>query len=259
MHRFLIAPSDVRGSTILITDPRELRHLRAVLRLGPGDRIRCLDGAGVEYVGLIREVMPDGVLVSIEERTSEPASVKPPRWLAQSLLKSDRFDWALQKATELGATRITPLITARTVVAVSEEHRSRKCARWRRIAEEAAKQCGRACVPMIEAPQRMTRWRPEPPPGVALIATLASGGEPIHEVLGHERTLAQAQRGGALILIGPEGDFTPEEVRIAERLGIRPVSLGPLTLRAETAAVAALAILGYVLDGKASSTGPGSR
>lgn len=213
----------------------------------------------MEYAGLIREVMADGALVAIEARTREQAAVRPPRWLAQSLLKSDRFDWALQKATELGVTRITPLISARTLIRLGEEQRSRKCARWRRIAEEAAKQCGQACVPVVEAPRRLEQWQPEPPPGLALIATLAVGAQPMHELLRHELTVAQAQRGGALILIGPEGDFTAEEVRIAERMGIRPVSLGPLTLRSETAAVAALAILGYVLDGTTPSTGHGSR
>lgn len=238
MRRVLVPPDALRGDIATVTDPQELHHLLRVLRVKPGDPIECLDGAGARARGTIRRCRADQIVIALEERLAEPV-VALRVTLAQSLIKLEHFDWAIQKATELGVDRIVPLITARTVVKIRAEGAERKRLRWQRIAAEAAKQCGRARLPQIDAPQPFAAFAEGIEAGqLTLLATLAGSTVP----------MAQALRdaGACLtIAIGPEGDFTPEESRLAQRRGAVAVSLGAHTLRSETAAVAALAMVQY--------------
>jgi 16S rRNA (uracil1498-N3)-methyltransferase len=243
MHRFLIPPEKIIGQTVILDDPREVHHLRDVVRLRPGDALICFDGQGQECAGTIRSSRRGQVVIDLVSTTSRPphgAGV----WLAQGLPKGERFEWIVQKATELGVERITPLLTRHAVVKLSAEQGARKQTRWQRIAAEAAKQCGRATVPQMDAPSTMAAVLPRLQAcELVVMPTLAGPTQPLHVVLDRARGV---RRVG--VLIGPEGDFHQEEVVAAQAHGAQPVSLGELTLRSETAAVATVAILRYVLS-----------
>lgn len=250
MHRVLIDPHNVTGATAVLDDPKQLHHLRAVLRLKAGDRVCCFDGQGAEHAGTISHLTRARMAVRLDQRLA--ASPLTPRvkggargltlWLAQALIKAPRFDWLIQKATELGVNRLSPIMTERTVIRLTDAQGRRKRERWRRIAEAASKQCGRADVPSIDPPQSLRILLPllgDVP--LVLIPTLEVAARPFRDVLEGSRAA-----GDVAVLIGPEGDFSPAEVAAAVKAGAQPVSLGRLTLRSETAALACLAILGQV-------------
>jgi 16S rRNA (uracil1498-N3)-methyltransferase len=242
VHRFLISPRNVHGSTITVDDPQELHHLRVVLRLTRGDRVCCFDGGGMEYVGTITRSSPRQLAVAIQ--TQVRAAEEHPRiWLAHSLIKGPRVDWVLQKATELGVARLTPLLTERTVIRLSEEESRKKTARWNRIIQEAAKQCGRSTLPILDSPQPFGSLLPSlnrvP---LVLLPTLTIEAKPLRDELRAVSGITEVA-----VLIGPEGDFSLEEIQQAIKHGAHPVSLGRLTLRTETAALSTLAILHYAL------------
>lgn len=241
LHRFFVPPSHIRGSTITLDDPAQLHHLRDVLRLGPGDRVACFDGQGSEWIGTISQTGPKRSMIRIEQHRIETPGVRI--WIAPAMLKADHFEWLIQKVTELGVARLSPLTTTHTVIRLSEDQARTRLARWKRIALEAAKQCQRSTIPVIDPVQSLEPFlRQAEPHALILMPTLAVTAIPLCEVLPDRRAGA-----GVAVLIGPEGDFTAEEVALAERVGARPVSLGPLILRAETAAIAVTAMLQYAL------------
>lgn len=211
-----------------------------VRRIRVGDPLECVDDAGHRYAGRVIGRGPGEVVVALETATSTDTP-RLPITLAQALIKPDRFAWALQKATELGVARLIPLITARSVVRVRGEQVPGHVARWERIVREAVKQCGRATIPTVEPPRRVSElmeWLSDW--SLVLMPTLAIPARPLREAVTElQRTTS------VLILIGPEGDFTAEEAQVAQRHRAVPVSLGPLTLRSETAAAATLAIVQY--------------
>jgi len=250
LPRFFVPPSAIHGSTITIERPEEVHHLRDVLRLGKGDRVACFDGTGTEYVGVIAGATRHDVIVQIEQRVERSASPLTV-WLAQGLSKTSKtFEWIVQKATELGVARISPLLSRHTVVRLTPDQGRSKVARWQRIAQEAAKQCRRATVPTVDLPQSFEAFLHQvtglPAPGssgqagrpLILMPTLAVTAIPLSEALKESHSSETV-----LVLIGPEGDFSPEEVALAQAHGARPVSLGTLTLRTETAAIAVLAVI----------------
>ena len=275
MPHVVIAPQDIRNGAIVIRDPEVLHHLVTVLRVHEGDRVECLDGRGGWYAARVAATSRVELVLDIVEQGREPPPALSVR-LMPALIKPERFDWLVQKTTELGIERISPVLTARSVVRLGGDRAEARLARWRRIAQGAAQQCGRATVPRIDVPMPLEKAisllgsrlaRPPGPPSAAqagaggtpgrageaqgskemvavappspiLLATLTVPGRPLREVL--------AERPGitsAAVLIGPEGDFTEEEVVLARRHGAVPVSLGRRVLRSETAAVVMLAIL----------------
>ncbi len=242
MHRFFIPPTQVVRHAITLDDPRELHHLRDVLRLTVGDEVRCFDGQGTEYVGTVETSTPVAVTIRVQRSTQVPRP-GPAVWLAQGLPKGERFEWLVQKATELGVERILPMITHHAVVRLSAQQGMGKQARWLRIATEAAKQCGRATVPQIDVPYRFEEAVQQLQScRLMLLPTLAVATVPLKEVL------VKKHDGPIGVLIGPEGDFSRDEVAYAQAHGARPVSLGALTLRSETAAMATLAIVQYIVS-----------
>lgn len=245
MTRVFVRPDAVDANRVRF-DAAEAHHLRRVLRLRPGAVVEGTDGAGGLYT--IRLVTLDGAggWGAIEAR-AEPTRESPCSiTLAQAILKGDRMSWLVQKATELGVSRIVPMETERVVARVADEGVARQT-RWARIAREAVKQCGRVIVPGIDPPRAF----PE------VLAEVAS-----HDVAwvcweGGGQTLVEAAAGTAsrlLLLIGPEGGFTADEVAAAESAGARRVSLGPRTLRAESAGLTAVA-LGQFLFGDLGGRG----
>lgn len=240
-YRCFVPPERIHRSTITIDDAQQLHHIRDVLRLKIGDRLACFDGQGREYAGTIVEQAATGLLIRID-RVHARSQRRVNLWLALGLLKTDRFDWVVQKATELGVTRISPLLTSRTVV--RPHHCSQgKFMRWQRIATEAAQQSGRTTIPQIDPPQSFEALLPcLERHSVMLMPTLAVTALSLSDVLKDVPSAAEVA-----VLIGPEGDFSREEVAQAQAHGARPVSLGPLTLRAETAALATLSIVSYTV------------
>ena len=220
----------------------EARHARDVLRLQPGDEVYVFDGAGKEFRCAVREFVRDGAVLDVLEEV-EPARPESPLnlTLGIALLKGEKFDLVVQKATELGASRIVPVATSRADVRIRNgDEAKRKVTRWQRIALEAAKQCGRARLMEIE----------EPVVFKALIDRPAEEGE--LRLMFAERngtSLAEVAQNPLSVfpkvfaLVGPEGGWTDDEIELAREAGWQIVTLGGRTLRAETAAIAIVALL----------------
>ena len=241
MHRVLIPPQAARRDEITIDDPRDVHHLVRVLRIKPGDHLECFDGQGRTYRGRVTQIGGRQLTVSVDQRDEEP-SPRVKLTLAQALIQPARFEWVLQKSTELGVVRITPVVTSRTTVRFSSRGSGHRLERWRRIVREATAQCGRANLPVVDEPQRFEDVLKTLGSCYTLLPTLVEPGAPLEE---HVKRLNGAS--DIVIFIGPEGDFSPEEVSLAQRFGAHPATLGNATLRSETAAIATLAILQHAL------------
>jgi 16S rRNA (uracil1498-N3)-methyltransferase len=251
--RVFVRPEAV-GADRVRFDADEAHHLRRVLRLRPGAVVQATDGTGRLYTIRLVELLPEGGWGAIEAR-AEPERESPCAiTLAQAILKGDRMSWLVQKATELGVARIVPMETARVVARLAAGAATRHT-RWGRIAREAVKQCGRVVVPAIDRPRSLVEVTREVAAGHDVAWILWEGGG---------RTLAAAAAETAsparlLLLVGPEGGFTPEEVAVAEGAGARRVSLGPRILRAESAGLTAVALCQFLfgdLGGPGSGSGP---
>lgn len=206
-------------------DAGQANYLGNVLRLGAGAELSVFDGSSGEWLARIAESGKKRMILSVERKTREPESI-PDVWLAFAPVKRTQTDWLVEKATELGAAKLIPVMTRRTV---AERVR---LDRLESIAIEAAEQCGRTRLPEIAEPLPLSRFLASLPARRLYFADEA-GGEPARQAL---------QPGASLILTGPEGGFTDEE-RAAVRgsKNAVPITLGPRILRAETAALAALA------------------
>jgi 16S rRNA (uracil1498-N3)-methyltransferase len=207
-------------------DAAQANYLGNVMRLGEGSELLIFDGASGEWLARIAEAGKKRMTLSVERRTREPEAV-PDVWLAFAPVKRTQTDWLVEKATELGAARLLPVITQRTIVDRV------KLERLEAIAIEAAEQCGRTRLPEIVQPVKLDAFLKQRDPRRALYFADENGGDPVSSAF---------RAGPALILTGPEGGFTGEE-RAAIRAAANSIaiSLGPRILRAETAALAALA------------------
>jgi 16S rRNA (uracil1498-N3)-methyltransferase len=236
IHRFFVPPEYLADDRVHLSG--EVAHqIVRVLRMRAGDEVCLLDGSGREFRVRLVSLDKSEVVGQIEEKARGKGEPGHKVTLYISLLnKPDKFEWALQKGTEIGAGGFVPMRSARSISDAPGRARSE---RWQRIMQEAAEQSGRAVVPTLgevltfEESVKATAGQPAIIPAlgsqVALKAALASA------------------RGSLSIFIGPEGGFTPEELEAAEAAGIIPVTLGPRTLRAETAAVVALTMALYEL------------
>jgi 16S rRNA (uracil1498-N3)-methyltransferase len=236
--RFFINPDQVREPYVAIIDD-DVRHIRTVLRKQPGDLLTLLDGQGKEYTVRITAIEKAEVVAEIVDRTERHPSL-PRIVLGQGIAKSDKMDWIVQKATELGVASIVPLVTERTIVKVKDEEK--RVGRWQKICREAAMQSDRPDIPQITTIQlfggfiRTVSTGPE----ALLLMPWEEGTEPIKNVLRqHSDTRL------IIVLIGPEGGFSKAEAEMAKEKGFLLVSLGKNILRTETAALAALSMIGY--------------
>jgi 16S rRNA (uracil1498-N3)-methyltransferase len=220
----------------------ETRHLRNVLRLKAGDEIFLFDGAGREYQGEIATIGREFVEVNVIAQVA-PASPESPLnlTLATALLKGEKFDLVIQKATELGVTRIIPVITSRADVRIkSEEDADRKVIRWQRIALEATKQCGRARLIEIERPMDFAELIKTPRRENELHLMFAErAGASLATALGD----TPSRPSSVSALIGPEGGWADDEIETARAADWEIVTFGGRTLRAETAAIAIAALI----------------
>jgi 16S rRNA (uracil1498-N3)-methyltransferase len=218
----------------------EARHLREVLRLKPGDGVSVFDGAGNEYNAVVVKAMRDSAVLELGDK-AEPASRESPIHLslALALLKGDKFDLVVQKATELGVNVLVPVMTKFADVRLHDpSDASKRVSRWQRIALEAAKQSGRAALPEIDAPvpfhelvQRKTT------DGALRVMFAERGGQSMNDL---PETVSTPV---ASVLVGSEGGWAPEEIATAEEHGWKIVTLGGRTMRAETAAITATALM----------------
>jgi len=222
----------------------ESRHLRDVLRLRAGDEAHVFDGEGREFDCVVREVggRREGATLEVRGAVEPPSPESPLELtLAVALLKGEKFDLVVQKATELGAARVVPVETKRSDVRLRDERDAlKRVERWRRLALEAAKQSGRARVPAVEGPVAFAALveaatRPEE----ARVLFAEGGGAPLDSLL----TTAGGRHTAAVALVGPEGGWEDEEVAHAGAYGWHIVTLGGRTLRAETAAITVCALL----------------
>jgi 16S rRNA (uracil1498-N3)-methyltransferase len=234
MPRFHLPPADWQSSTLT---GDEARHLTQVLRIRAGETITVFDGHGRRAEAEVLATARDHVTLQIGE-THTPPPTRPAITLAQAIPKGKNMDLIVQKAVELGIAAIQPLITRHTIVQPGEG----KSEKWRRTALEACKQCGQDQLPAIADPLPFDRWiaNPSAAPGLKLIASLAPGARPLREILhAHPGTTA------ATLIIGPEGDFSPDETTAALAAGFLPATLGSIVLRVETATLFTLSALRY--------------
>lgn len=246
MHRFHI-PAESWNLEALKLDADEAHHALDVLRLKPGDRAVVFNGHGAEATVEITAVNKNSVdLRRIHDSKSAPLPCKIT--LAQAVPKGKNMDLIVQKATELGAAAIAPLLSERTVIQYEEDDAAKKREKWQAVAIEAAKQCGQNWLPEIHAPQSPKAFfQTNPKFDLMLIASLQPDSRHFKKVLEEYMAARKKKPANALILVGPEGDFTPAEIALAKSGGCRPISLGPIVLRTETAAIYCLSILGYEL------------
>jgi len=241
MSRFYVPRENVGERQIRI-DGREAHHILDVMRMKEGDEVVVFDGTGNEYTGFIKDADPKAGELAVEVvKTRKPqAGSMPEVTVAQAIPKKSKMDHIVEKATELGASAIIPLITERTIVRPDKESCRKKVLRWRAISVEASKQCGRADVPRVTGIKDFSEAVKEANCyDLVLLACL--GGDTVSI----KDSLAGFTTGKVLVFIGPEGDFTPEERRAADRDNCRFISLGSRVLKSDTAALFVLSVLNY--------------
>lgn len=235
MRRFAIAADRIDGDRVVF-DRAESRHLARVVRLRPGDIVVGTDGAGRDYTIRLETVgeQATGTVLAVADSGAEsPLAIT----LLQGIPKGDRMEGIIRAATELGVARVLPVVGARTVVRLEPGRWRERARRWQRVAREAAKQCGRAVVPTVEAPRPLAEWLVDIET-VPLALCLWEGNAP-----SLARALERPSPADAHILVGPEGGLARDEVEAARARGFIVVSLGPRILRTETAGAAVVAIL----------------
>lgn len=235
MYRALV--EGVEGERVVLP-PDETHHLVRVRRSKSGDSFIGLDGHGKVYICRL-ERDREGWFGRIVEESSEHRESPLQILLGQALIKKDKFEWVIQKATELGVSQIIPLITARTEVQLDEPREEKKMKRWRKIVVEAVKQCGRSYIPVLHQPVPLEALLSEQTSSVVLALDEAKGSS-LKDALKSSRPLSNW-----LLLVGPEGGWDDADREIIRRHNAVQVSLGPRILRTETAAATIISVLQY--------------
>ena len=223
MYRFYVSADQLAEKEVFISGG-DVNHIKNVLRHEVGDWIVACDGNGTDYVSRIQSICSDEVVASIEKVQPTGTELPVRITLFQGMPKKDKLELIIQKAVELGACEIVPVMTKRTVVKLSEEKKiNKRLERWRSIAYAAAKQCDRGIIPTVHKP----------------------GMEEARKIV--DQACKQRSLG---IFIGPEGGFEPEEVERAMTRNIHPMTLGKRILRTETAGMSLLSILMFQMQGE---------
>jgi len=236
VRRFRIRPEDVAGDRLTLS-AEETRHLTRVLRLGVGDVVEALDGAGTMLTVRIERVDRRGAEAVVLARASHPTESPLRLTLAQGMAKGDKLESIIRMATELGATAIVPLATARTVLTIERGGGGSRLARWRRVAQEAAKQSGRSVVPDVTLPQTLEAWLAARETTDVLVCLWEGAEAPLVSRL-PKPPVAQVT-----LVVGPEGGLEPGEALTLEKAGAIVGNLGSRILRTETAGPVGLALL----------------
>jgi 16S rRNA (uracil1498-N3)-methyltransferase len=246
MHRFYVAPEDWRPDALALNGG-EAHHCLHVLRLGRGDRVVLFNGRGREITAEIASADAGEVrLKKLHEAETPPLRCRIT--LGQAIPKGKNMDLIVQKAVEIGAAEIAPILSDRTVVRLDEESAAAKQSKWQAVAIEAAKQCGQNWLPRVETPQTMAAFFQQHRRfDLQLIGSLQSDAIHLKKILADYSTEHGDRPTSVLMLVGPEGDFTPAELSLARSHGCRPITLGPIVLRVETASIYCLSVLSYEL------------
>jgi len=235
-RRFFAPPAAFHQNTVKLSAD-EAKHLREVLRLKPGDQVFVFDGAGNEFRCTIQQAKRDEATLGIIEAVAPPSPESPvPITLAVALLKGEKFDLVVQKATELGVASIIPVMTRHADIQLRDSNDAEKrVVRWRRIALEAAKQCGRAKIPEVTEPKTFATVVSDKSESL-LVLFSERGGESLSTILADPLQPVVA-------LVGSEGGWSDEEIETAKSEGWKVVTLGGRVLRAETAAITVTVLL----------------
>jgi 16S rRNA (uracil1498-N3)-methyltransferase len=264
MHRFYIAPENWNPDAHTLSG-NEAHHCRDILRMKRGDKAVLFNGRGHEITAEIIKI--DNRAVCFRKlHGSETPPLRCRITLAQAIPKGKNMDLIVQKAVEIGAAEIFSLISERTIVDLDAKDAAQKQAKWKQVAIEAAKQCGQNWLPEVHAPRKLKDFFDVAtglPPvlrentshrdvattdfDLRLIGSLQSDAQHLKKVLAEYSSAHRHLPTTVLMLVGPEGDFTPAELALAKSHGCRPITLGPIILRVETAAIYCLSILSYEL------------
>ncbi|MBD9426360.1 16S rRNA (uracil(1498)-N(3))-methyltransferase [Pseudomonas sp. PDM15] len=209
----------------------QAHYIGRVLRHAVGDAVQLFDGSGQEYLGELIEVGKKAVRVELREQFAGQTESSLRVHLGQGLSRGERMDWAIQKATELGASEITPIVSERCEVRLKDERADKRLAHWRQVAISACEQCGRSVLPVIHSPMLLADWLKHSDAELKLV---------LHPVA--EPLTSHARPATLAFLIGPEGGLSDAEVEQSKTAGFHAARLGPRVLRTETAPVVALAV-----------------
>ncbi|MDD5060249.1 MAG: RsmE family RNA methyltransferase [Candidatus Omnitrophica bacterium] len=239
MNRFFITKIKKSGQQIILDDPEQLHHLRDVLRVKISEKISLFDNSGTEYLALVKNIGPGSAsLELIEERHNDDLGVKIT--VACAIPKNAKFDEIIDKLTQLGVECIIPLETERVIVKLNKHKRSNRLLRWDKIAISAAKQSKRSKLPIIKPISEFKDIVSKTGDfDLKLIPTLEGDRKYLREIF----NTPNKKIGKVIVLIGPEGDFSPAEITLAKDSGFLPVSLGKQVLRVDTAAIAVVSYI----------------
>ena len=250
VHRFYLPAPQCHG-TALRLDGREAHHALHVLRLKEGDDTVVLDGAGNELFCDVENTTRDSLSLRVKNKKFVP----PPPCSITLLVGIPRgklIENVIQKSVELGARRIAPLLTERVVTRMDDESGEQKREQWQQVAIEAMKQCGTAWLPEVEMPADVPHVLARKEKyDLQLVGSLQKERRHPRDVLREYEKAHGRPPQSAAAWIGPEGDFTPGELKAIENAGAQPISMGSLVLRVETAAIYCLSVLNYELNSSA--------
>jgi len=244
MHRFFVSDDNFAGEDVVLRG-RQTHQVRNVLRMRPGDHIVVLDNNGWEYALALKTVGQNKIVGQIKEKREAAGEPTVQITLYQSLLKRDKFEWVLQKCTEIGVMRFVPLVSQHSVIRDPDSISSSKLGRWRSIILEAAEQSGRGRVPDLSPPVNLENSLASIAAfDCCLMASPLAKGTAVRESL---QCGEQDRPTSIALFIGPEGGFAEEEVERCQAGNIIPIGLGQRILRSETAAVVATSLILYEL------------
>lgn len=232
MPRFFVPPI---GGDIAIVDGENGHHLARVLRVRIGEELLLCDGQGTDYRCETTAVAGDTVTLHVIERSSSVGEPHTKVTLYQGLPKSEKMEWIIQKAVELGVSRVVPVAMSRCVVRLNAQDGQKKQARWQKIAAEAAGQSGRGAIPTVSEPYTFAQAVEESRTAPSIVF-YEGGGKPLQNLVSTDTTALS-------IWIGPEGGFDSQEIERLQAAGVQVATLGKRILRCETAPIAALAVI----------------
>ncbi len=239
MHLFFREDCPLKAGAAVALAAEDLKHAGRVLRLKPGEEVLIADGRGLAFRGRVAKAEPQEILVDLQDAlpsTESPLNLV----LCPSLLKGEKMDLVIRQATELGVTRIAPLITARSIPQPGKGSDDKRFKRWRTIVRSSAAQCQRAFLPAVDPIRTLPKLLQEAGNSTIIVPWEEDQTTPLATLKPQE----PYPEGKALfLLIGPEGGFAPQEIEELKQNGAVPVSLGPRILRSDTAMAAAITLV----------------